>query len=261
MPGDPVLVEVKDRIGQITLNRPENRNSMDYEVLPAFREAIFNLKSDRDLRCVIITGSGKSFCSGADFKSSMSVENDKRMPQEVVMDFYRPFLDIQEFEIPTIAAMNGHAIGGGFGLALICDIRIANKNSKYGANFTRLGLHSGMAISYMLPRIVGLPVANELLYTGRLINGDEAANIGLANYSMEDNKVLDKSWELAREIEACAPAAVRMIKSSIYRGLDWNPTKAAEYESHCQSRTFEMEDAKEGIRALLEKRSPNFQGQ
>ena len=259
MPDEPILFEIRDNIAQITLNRPDNRNSMDNELMPAFHEAINGVRDNKDLRCLIITGTGKSFCAGADFKSNM-VGEVVRPPNEAVMNLYRPFLAIQEIGIPVIAAMNGHAIGGGFGLALICDMRIANKNSKYGANFARLGLHSGMAVSYMLPRITGLPAANELMFTGRLITGEKAEQIGLANYAMETDEILDKAWDLAREISACAPVAVRMIKRSIYRGLEWNPYNAAEYEAHCQSRTFEMEDAREGIVALLEKREPVFSG-
>jgi enoyl-CoA hydratase/carnithine racemase len=117
-----------------------------------------------------------------------------------------------------------------------------------------------MGVSYMLPRLIGLPLANELLFTGRLINGEEAAKIGLVNYVVGAEQVLEKAWELAREIASCAPAAVRMIKQSIYRGLNWNPRSAAEIEAHCQSRSIETEDAKEGIAALLEKREPAFKG-
>jgi len=259
MSDEAVILEFKDRIGTITLNRPEKLNSMDLEMLPVFQEAVNQVKNTRDLRCLIITGSGNSFCAGANFRGSMT-NDEGRLPNDVFMDIYRPFLTIQDLAMPVIAAMNGHAIGGGFGLSLICDIRIANKDSKYGANFARLGVHSGMAISYMLPRIVGLPLANELLLTGRLISGERAAEIGLVNYAVEADEVLPKAWELAQEIESCAPVAVRMMKRSIYNGLDWNPTYAAELEAHCQSRTFEMEDAKEGISAFLEKRNPIFQG-
>jgi enoyl-CoA hydratase len=255
----PVILEIMDRIAQITLNRPQNRNSMDGEVMPAFLEVVNRVKEERDLRCVIITGTGKSFCAGADFKNSPQASSDN-LPHENLMEVYEPFLRIGEIRVPTLAALNGHAIGGGFGLALICDIRVANKDSKYGANFARLGLHSGMAVSYMLPRLVGLPRANELLFTGRLINGETAAQIGLANYAVDTQDVLERTWELAREIASCAPAAVRMMKRSVYRGIDWDPRSAAEIEAHCQSRSLETEDAKEGISALLEKREPNFQG-
>ena len=259
MLNSPVLFETQDCIAQITLNRPENRNSMDKETMPAFLEAINRVKNDKNLRCLIITGTGSSFCAGADFKSGL-VDDRGPLPHETLLEIYSPFLKIQEIKIPTIAAMNGHAVGGGFGLGLICDIRIANINSKYGANFARLGLHTGMSISYMLPRIVGMAVANELLFTGRLIDGKTAADIGLVNYALSEQEISTKAWELAREIAASAPVAVRMIKRSVHRGLDWDPTGAAEIETHCQSRTFEMDDASEGISALLEKREPVFTG-
>jgi len=259
MSSAPILYEVKGTIAQMTLNRPKNRNSMDEETMPAFAQAIGQVEGNRDVRCLIITGSGNSFCSGADFKSGLFDERD-RLPHQILMDAYEPFLRVGDLEIPTIAAMNGHAIGGGFGLALVCDIRIADRDSKYGANFARLGLHSGMAVSYMLPRIVGLPLANELLFTGRLITGQTAANMGLANYALKGDQVLGKAWELAEEIASCAPVAVRMIKRSVYHGIWWNPRHAADIDALYQSRTFEMADAKEGVRALLESRNPVFRG-
>ncbi len=259
MDNPPVLYEIQDNIGTITLNRPQNRNSMDAELLPAFARIIDQVKSDKTLRCLVITGTGKSFCAGADFHSSLT-DTEGLMPQEIFMRLYESFLLVGDLEIPTIAAMNGHAIGGGFGLALMCDIRVANQDSKYGANFARLGIHSGMAISYVLPRLVGLPRALELLFTGRLIKGQQAAEIGVANYALTGDAVLQKARELAEEIALSAPVAVRMMKASTLRGLDWNPRQAALYESHCQSRTFEMNDAREGISALLEKRKPNFTG-
>ena len=254
-----VLIETKEKISQITLNRPDNRNSMTTDMMLAFHEAVKQVRNDTDVRCLIITGTGQSFCAGADL-TELNIDPKDGSPSDVLMDVYRPFLNIRDIEVPVIAAMNGHAIGGGLGLALICDIRVASKNSKYGANFARLGIHSGMAISYMLPKIIGLPLANELLLTGRLINGEAAADIGLANYSEPQDNVLAKAWELAKEIAACAPAAVRMMKRSIYRGIDWAPEKAAEIEALSQAHTFQMQDAREGITALLEKREPVFRG-
>ncbi len=262
MKHDPILLSVNKNIAVMTLNRPDKRNSMDSELLPAFKETIARIKLNADLRCLVISGTGRNFCGGADFNNFESGISQPKslLPNERLLSFYQPFLDLQQVKIPVIAAMNGHAIGGGLGLMLMCDLRIANKTAKYGANFAKLGLHSGMAISYVLPRIIGLPRANELLFTGRLIDGGEANAIGLVNYAETEDRVLPKSMELAEEIASCAPLAVQMIKNSIYRGLDWNPTAAADMESHCQSRTFETEDAKEGIAALLEKRDPVFKG-
>jgi len=260
MPDAPILYEIKEKIAQITFNRPENRNSMDKETMPAFVEALARVRDEKELRCLIIAGSGQTFCSGADFKS-LGIQEKSVITQEFLLDVYEPFLKIQEIPVPVVAAMNGHAVGGGFGLALICDMRIASQTSKYGANFARLGIHAGMAVSYMLPRLVGLPLANELLFTGRLIDGKRAAEIGLANYALEQEAVLERAWDLAREIASCAPAAVRLMKRSMLNNLDWNPRGAVEIESLYQTRTFAMEDSREGIRALLEKREPDFRGE
>jgi enoyl-CoA hydratase/carnithine racemase len=258
----PVLYQVTDQIGQITLNRPENRNSMTDEVLDGLRDAVAQARRDPDLRCVIITGTGRSFCAGVDFKTQVQRHQGDRaiLPNERSFAMYSPFLSVLGIAVPTIGALNGHAIGGGLGLAVVCDIRVANQEATYGANFTRLGLHPGMATTYILPRLVGLPRATELLLTGRLLNGSEAAELGLVNYAVPPEQVLDKSWELAREIASAAPIAVRMTKASIYRGVDWDPVDAARIEAHAQSRTLETEDCQEGVKALLEKRTPHFRG-
>jgi enoyl-CoA hydratase/carnithine racemase len=259
MDTQPILYDKQDKIGTITLNRPENRNSMDPETMPAFQKILDRVRQDKKLRCLIITGSGSSFCSGADFKSGV-IQRGRPLLNQMLLNLYQPFLDIGKLKIPVIGAINGHAIGGGLGLALMCDIRVADKGAKMGANFARLGLHSGMAISYVLPRLVGLAKANELLFTGAIITGEEAFSMGLVNYAVDKGAVMEKALDLAARIARCAPAAVQMMKHSIYQGLDWNTLKAAEMEAHVQSRTFEMEDAQEGIAALLEKRVPNFQG-
>jgi enoyl-CoA hydratase/carnithine racemase len=258
-----VLYESDHRIAQITLNRPDNRNSMTRDVLEGLREAVARARSDEDLRCVIVTGRGKSFCAGADFKSQAQQDAEAapfRAPNERTFAIYSPFLSLLEIEVPTIAAMQGHAIGGGLGLAVVCDLRVANREARYGANFVRLGLHPGMATTYILPRLLGLPRAVELLLTGRIISGAESAEFGLVNYAVHADQVLEKARELALEIAGCAPLAVRWTKRSVYRGVDWDPRSAAELEAHAQSRTLETEDAREGIRALLERRDPIFKG-
>jgi len=262
---DPaVLYEEKDHVATITLNRPENRNSMTEDVLEGLRAAVARVKEDASLRCVIVTGRGKSFCAGADFRSQIhrsDVAGERKLlPNERSFAMYSPFLSLLQIEVPVIGALNGHAIGGGLGLALVCDIRVANREAKYGANFTKLGLHPGMATTYFLPRFVGVPRAAELLFTGRLVSGEEAARLGLANYAVAEDQVLPKSQELAREVASCAPIAVRWTKRSLYQNVDWDPVSAAQAEAHAQSRTLETEDSKEGVQALLQKREPVFRG-
>jgi len=258
-----VLYESKDYIATITLNRPENRNSMTDDVLEGLRAAVARAKEDPELRCVIITGRGKSFCAGADFKSGAQRDGGstrKLLPNERSFAMYSPFLSILQIEVPVIGALQGHAIGGGFGLALVCDIRVANRDARFGANFTKLGIHPGMATTYILPRLVGLPRAAELLFAGRIVTGAEAAELGMVNHAVAEADVMPRALELAREIAGCAPIAVRWTKRSLYRNYGWDPVSAAEGEAHAQSRTFETEDSKEGVAALLEKRAPVFKG-
>jgi len=149
---------------------------------------------------------------------------------------YEPFLQVLDVEVPVIAAMNGHTVGGGFGLALLADIRVANVDAKYGVNFARLGIHSGLGISYLLPRLVGAAYACELLFTGKLIRGDEAL------------------------IAGSAPKAVSQMKASIRRGLQWEIREAALQEAGLQAESLGTADAKEGVSAILQKREPEFTG-
>ena len=264
MSSNAVLYEVANHIATITLNRPDNRNSMTPDVLVGLSEAVAKVRSDSNVRCVVVTGRGKSFCAGADFKSQRTASDDSSgtyvAPHERAFATYGHFLSLLEIEVPTVAAMQGHAIGGGLGLAVVCDLRVANRDARYGANFVRLGLHPGMATTYLLPRLMGVPRATELLLTGRIISGAEAAEMGLVHYAVDAAEVLSRANELALEIATAAPLAVRWTKQSIYRGLDWDPTTAAQLEAHVQSRTMETEDCREGIAALLGKRAPKFQG-
>ena len=261
MADDAVLYEARDGIATITLNRPKNRNSMTPDVLEGFGTAIAQARSDTELRAVIISGSGRSFCAGADFRARREEsEQQPALPYQGALHTYAPFLSVLDIEVPTIAAMNGHAIGGGFGLALVCDLRVANREARFGANFAKLGIHTGMAISYLLPRIVGVPQAADLLFSGRIVDGAEAAELGLAHCAVAPEEVGAEARRRAEAIASCAPLAVRLIKKSFYRGLDWDPRAAAEREAWAQSATFGTEDAREGIRALLEKREPRFQG-
>jgi enoyl-CoA hydratase len=269
----PVLYEVEGGIATITLNRPENRNSMTPDLMAAFRACVARGAADRSLRAVVLHGRGPSFCAGADFRSASPVSaptgtsgtgasgDEPPLPDyERLFRTYEPFLEVFDLPVPTIAALNGHAVGGGFGLALVCDLRIANREARYGANFARLGFHSGMAISYLLPRIVGVPLAADLLFTGRLVTGTEAAAMGLVHEATAPEDVLPAAQARARAIAACAPEAVRLMKRSLYQGAGWDPRPAARAEAFAQAATMRGEDAREGIRALLEKREPRFSG-
>ena len=245
-------------VGEIVLDRPDNRNSMTPELLGAFATAVESARGDADLRCLVVRGTGSCFSAGADFKSTLQVGDG--LPSERSFSMYRPFLSLLDVEVPVIAALNGHAVGGGFGLACICDIRIAAEDAKYGANFAALGLHSGMAISYVLPRLVGVSRAAELLFTGRLVRGTEAAAIGLASEAVPQGQVVSRARELAEVIANNAPLAVRSMKRALYEGLGWSPRDAARHEAALQAESLGTADAAEGMAALLDKRAPTFTG-
>lgn len=250
----------ESHVGVLSLHRPDNRNSMTPELLDAFAVASRAARADTGARCVIVTGSGSSFSAGADFKSTIQRDGDDRAPNEKSYAMYEPFLSLLDLPVPVIGALNGHAVGGGFGLALVCDLRIGAVDAKYGANFVRLGLAPGMAISYLLPRLIGLARANELLLTGALVDGARAEALGILNRAVPAADVLATAHELANQIAAAAPLAVRATKLAIRRGLDLHVREAARAEAYAQAETVATSDAREGIAALLAKRDPQFTG-
>ncbi len=251
--------ESRDSIGVITLDRPDNRNSMTPELLDAFADASARARGDSSIRALIVTGTGSCFSSGADFKATLQRDTGGA-PHERSYAMYVPFLSLLDIEVPVIGALNGHAVGGGFGLALVCDLRIGSISAKYGANFVKLGLAPGMAISYLLPRLVGVARANELLLTGRLVEGAEAERLGILNRAVPAADVMPAAMELANTIVANAPRAVRYTKAGIRRGLALTVREAAMEEAVAQADTLATEDAQEGIAALLAKRTPVFTG-
>jgi len=259
-PGPAVRYHAEGAIGVLTLDRPDNRNSMTPELLDAFAAASATARADASVRCVVVTGTGTCFSSGADFKSTLQRAGDLRAPHERSYAMYEPFLSLLDLAVPVIAACNGHTVGGGFGLALVCDLRVGAAGAKYGANFVRLGLAPGMAISYLLPRLVGLARASELLLTGQLVDGTEAAALGILNRAVAAADVLPEAMTLARAIAAAAPLAVRATKAAIRRGLELHVREAARAEAYAQAETVASDDAREGIAALLGKREPTFTG-
>jgi enoyl-CoA hydratase/carnithine racemase len=267
MSSDAVLYEpapvdtVHAHIGVLRLNRPDGRNSMTAELLDAFAARLLEVRQDQHLRCLVITGSGSCFSAGADLKAQIQRTADTfRFPHEASFAMYTAFLGLLDVEVPVIGALNGHTVGGGFGLALLCDVRVGSLSARYGANFTRLGLHPGMAITYTLPRLIGLPRASELLYTGRLVTGDEAERLGILSRAVPAEDVLPTALEVAAAIAASAPLAVRQTKATLMTGLAHEIREAARREAFAQAATVTTEDFKEGMAALFDKREPAFKG-
>lgn len=259
-PNPAVLYERRGACAWITLNRPGERNTMSPDLLAGFEAAVERAKADTDLRAVIVTGAGSTFCAGAHFQALASGFGDAAALPETLRRIYGSFLRVAEIEAPTIAAINGAAVGGGFGLALACDFRVAAEDAKLAANFVRIGLHPGMAISYLLPRLVGVPRATELLLLGRTISGADAERIGLVHRAVPRAAVSAEAERLAAEIAAGAPLAVRAAKATLRRAIGWDPEPTLAAEAAAQAASLRTEDIQEGIVAMAQKRPPKFQG-
>jgi enoyl-CoA hydratase/carnithine racemase len=257
---EAVRYEAREQIGVITLDRPNNRNSMTPELLDAFARASAAARADAAIRALVVTGTGSCFSAGADFKAGLQRGGDELAPDERSYAMYEPFLSLLDVEVPVIGALNGHAVGGGFGLALVCDLRIAALEGKYGANFVAVGLAPGMAITQLLPRLIGVARASELLFTGRLVDGAEAERLGIVNHAVPSARVMEEAMALAGTMAANAPLAVRATKGAIRRSLGLEVRAAARAEARDQAASLTMDDAREGMAALLAKRKPVFTG-
>jgi enoyl-CoA hydratase/carnithine racemase len=257
---EAVRYETDGEIGVITLDRPDNRNSMTPELLDAFARCSAAARADATIRALIVTGTGKCFSAGADLRAGLQRGGDELPPDARSYAMYEPFLSLLDVDVPVIGALNGHAVGGGFGLALVCDLRIAALEGKYGANFVALGLAPGMAITHLLPRLVGVARASELLFTGRLVDGAEAERLGIVNRAVPSTEVMEQAMSLARTIASNAPFAVQATKAAIRRGMGMDARTAAHAEAHDQAASLETDDAREGMSALLAKRKPVFTG-
>lgn len=262
MTEDPVLVD-RDGAGVVTLtfNRPDVRNAMTGELTEAFGAAVDSLRGDPAVRAVIVTGAGKAFCAGGDL-SWISPGPGADIPsiRAKMRAFYPKFLVVRSLEVPTIAAMNGAAIGAGLCVAMACDIRIAAHDAKLSTAFLRLGMHPGMAATYLLTRLVGTARAAELFFTARTVDGREAERLGLVNRSVPGDALLDEARSLAHEIAANAPIPMGMVKRALYLAERSDLETMLEYEGLAQPITMGTADLLEGLDAVKEKRPPRFEG-
>ena len=219
------------------------------------------LRADHEVRCVVVTGAGSAFCSGGDV-SWIGSEPEATVDalRSRMLPFYRSWLTVRDLEVPTIAAINGAAIGAGLVLALACDLRYAAAGARLAVPFTSLGMHPGMATTWLLPEVVGLPVARDLLLTGRSVTGEEAVTLGLVNAAMPREELLDKALEVADGIARNAPIATRLTKIALAGGGHANYDAALQWEALAQPLTLATRDLHEGLTALRERRPPSFEG-
>lgn len=256
----------EDEIVTLTFNDPAHLNAMTKAMGEAFRDQIDALADDSTMRAVVITGAGKAFSAGGDLEmisglADQAHAGDARRPvSQFMRSFYELFLSVRKLPVPTLAAINGHAIGAGLCVALACDIRYIDREAKIGLNFTKLGLHPGMGASWTLPRLVGPALAAELMYTSRIVRGDEAAAMGLANRCLPTEEVLPAAVATAREIASCSPTAIRSLKKGLAHSLDADLATQLDFEASEQAICFETDDMMEGLAAAKERRAPSFTG-
>ncbi len=269
MPQEDLILSARDGdVVTLTFNQPDRLNAMTQAMGEAFADHIAGLRDDDSIRAVILTGAGRAFSAGGDLDmiNDRAVEGRaapgtaRRPIRDFMRSFYKLFLSVRDLPCPTIAAINGAAIGAGFCVALGCDIRLVSDRARVGLNFTKLGLHPGMAATWTVPRLVGPAVAAELLFSSRLVDGVEAARLGLANRALPVEEVVPAAQELAREIAGCAPLANRALKRALTRSLSASLEDQLSFEASEQAINFEAEDVHEGIAAVREKRDPSFEG-
>jgi enoyl-CoA hydratase/carnithine racemase len=255
----PLRVErLENGVAVVTFTNPAKRNPMTAELTERWSDTMRGLRSAADLRVVVVTGEGAGFCSGADLgELGGNADADLLGARTHLSEFYRTWLSIRNLPVPTIAAINGHAIGAGLAVALACDLRYVVPAAKLGVPFVQLGLHAGMATTALLPEAVGMQRARELLFTGRLISGAEAVELGIALPAGES--VLDTALATAGQIAGAAPIAVRLTKTALASGQP-SVDQALSWEALAQPVTTQTADFTEGITARRENRPPHFLG-
>jgi enoyl-CoA hydratase/carnithine racemase len=264
MSGDPVLVRRADDapgVAVLALNDPDRLNALTVEMGEYFEACVRDLAHDESLRAVVLTGEGRAFSAGGDL--AFLQERANSAPQhnaEQMRAFYRRFLAVRELPVPTIAAVNGAAIGAGMCLALACDLRVCGEDIKLGLTFTKLGLHPGMGATALLPALVGHQTASRLLLTGEVIDGREAERLGLTAACVPRAEVLTRALELAGEIAAAGPIAVRSTVRSLRLHHDDVLERALWREADAQAHCYASADLRRGIEAVREKKAPVFEG-
>ena len=267
---EALIYEKAESIARITLNRPEKLNALGYPMEAEIGMAVDEAARDDEVRVLIITGAGRGFCAGGDFRYS-KLRTHEVKPEEaeiraedvkgrLIRSIIGGIMMLQRMDKPTIAMVNGPAVGGGFDLALACDLRIGSQNTRFMVAFTRIGLVPATGGAWFLPRIVGLPKALELLYTGDFVEAEEAYRIGLLNRLVPADKLEEETMALARKLVANPPMSLRLDKFMVYKGLQTDLETALGLGTACERMCLQSQDHLEGIMAFAQKRKPVFQG-
>jgi enoyl-CoA hydratase/carnithine racemase len=260
-----IEVTLSDHIAVIEIQRPPF-NFFDLSLIQQIAEALDRADNNLECRVVVLTSTGKAFCAGANFgggqtDGDQSPEFTEEGFQNTTGKLYSEAIRLFRSKKPIVAAIQGAAIGGGFGLACVADFRIASPKARFAANFVKLGLHQGFGISITLPRLIGNQNASRLLLSGRRINAQEALSIGLVDEVVAEEKLRDAAMQLASKLAENAPLAVQSVRATMREGLADAVASATVLELAEQQWLRATEDAYEGIRAVSERRPGNFKGQ
>lgn len=256
-----LIWEKKEGVGLITLNRPERFNALNREIMLDLLQVIQEAAVDDEVRAIVITGNGKAFCSGGDLIGHISFETKEPVRrQEYIKEGGLISMALQKVPKPIIAAVNGIAAGAGMDLALACDIRIASEQARFSEVFAKAGLVPDMGGSWFLPRLVGLGKALELIFTGDIIDANEAYRIGVVNYVVPHEELLDKAMEMAGKFAKGPAQSYKFAKWAVYRALSLDLPAACEHEMFAQNLLIDTEDVQNAVQAFREKRTPEFKG-
>ncbi|MFA5585688.1 MAG: enoyl-CoA hydratase-related protein [Saccharofermentanales bacterium] len=250
-----ILLEQKDHIAELTINRPEELNALNRAVLHELSDILGKLEEDGGIRALILTGAGdRAFVAGADIEEMADMN---RTEAEIFARFgNRVMRQLSSFSAPVIAAINGYALGGGFELALACDLRIASRKARFAFPETGLGITPGFGGTQRLPRLAGPMIALDLILTGRRITADEARELLIINEVTEAEDLMPRARETARIIASKAPCAIREAKRAIRQGMRITLDEGLVLEGTCFGRCFKTEDQKRAMRAFLDKEEP-----
>ena len=255
--GSDLTVDIDRHVATVEIHRPPD-NFFDYDLIHEIANVYERLDADPRCRAIVLCSEGRHFCAGADF-SAREKWSRERLDQQAGR-LYVEAVRVFSCTKPVVAAVQGAAVGGGLGLALSADFRIACNESRFVANFARLGIHQGFGLSVTLPRLVGQNQAALMLYTGRRLKGPEAVEIGLADELVDLVNVRNRAIDLATEIAQSAPLAVRSIRATLRMGLAAAVREATDHELAEQSRLRQTDDHREGVAATAQRRLAEFRG-
>ena len=255
-------VDIAGFVGTVEIRRPPN-NFLDLSLINQIADAFEELDATDKCRAVVLAAQGKSFCAGANFGDGSTLDKSGQRPGEAsspVSHLYMQAVRLFRSKKPIIGAIHGAAVGGGLGLAMVPDFRVTCPEARFVANFTRLGFHPGFGLTETLPAVIGKTNANMMFFTSRRIGGEEAYRMGLANVLVPQDQVRDAAQKLAAEIAENAPLAILATRATMREGLADRVKAATEHESAQQSHLRTTDDFKEGVKAMAERRVPDFKG-